>query len=35
MRKGKVVSVSNTKEEKIETLANKMVGENLDYKKKN
>ena len=34
MRKGKVVSVSNTKEEKIESLANKMVGENLSTIKK-
>ncbi len=34
MRKGKVVSVSKTKEEKIETLANKMVGENLNTIKK-
>ena len=34
MRKGKVVSVSKTKEEKIETLANKMVGENLSTIKK-
>ena len=30
MRKGKVVSVSNTIDEKIESLANKMVGENLN-----
>ena len=34
MRKGKVVSVSNTIDEKIESLANKMVGENLNTIKK-
>ena len=34
MRKGKVVSVSNTINEKIESLANKMVGENLNTIKK-
>ena len=34
MRKGKVVSVGNTIDEKIETLANKMVGENLNTIKK-
>ena len=34
MRKGKVVSVRNTIEEKIESLANKMVGENLNTIKK-
>ena len=34
MRKGKVVSVSKTIDEKIETLANKMVGENLNTIKK-
>ena len=36
MRKGKVVSVSQTEDEKIETLANKMVGQKLaKIKKKN
>ena len=36
MRKGKVVSVSQTGDEKIETLANKMVGQKLSkIKKKN
>ena len=34
MRKGKVVSVSKTIDEKIESLANKMVGENLNTIKK-
>ena len=34
MRKGKVVTVSNTIDEKIESLANKMVGENLNTIKK-
>ncbi len=34
MRKGKVVSVSNTIDEKIESLANKMVGESLNTIKK-
>ena len=34
MRKGKLVSISKTKEEKIESLANKMVGQNLKTIKK-
>ena len=34
MRKGKLVSISKTKEEKIESLANKMVGQNLRTIKK-
>ena len=34
MRKGKLVSISKIKEEKIESLANKMVGQNLKTVKK-
>ena len=34
MRKGKLVSMSKIKEEKIESLANKMVGQNLKTVKK-